>query len=29
MEVKELIETLDYGPSPESPDMATQWLQGS
>ena len=28
MEVKELIETLDYGPSPESPDMATQWLQG-
>ena len=27
MEVRDLFETLDYGPAPESPDMAVQWLQ--
>jgi aldehyde dehydrogenase (NAD+) len=27
MEVKEIFETLDYGPAPESPDMAIQWLK--
>jgi aldehyde dehydrogenase (NAD+) len=27
MEVRDLFETLDYGPAPESPDMAMQWLQ--
>jgi aldehyde dehydrogenase (NAD+) len=27
MEVRDLFETLDYGPAPESPDMARQWLQ--
>ena len=27
MEVKALFDTLDYGPAPESPDMANLWLQ--
>ena len=27
VEVRDLFETLDYGPAPESPDMARQWLQ--
>lgn len=27
MEVRDLFETLEYGPAPESPDEANQWLQ--
>jgi aldehyde dehydrogenase (NAD+) len=27
MEVKALFDTLEYGPAPESPDMANLWLQ--
>ena len=27
MEVRDLFETLDYGPSPESPEEANQWLK--
>jgi len=27
VEVRDLFETLDYGPAPESPDVARQWLQ--
>jgi len=27
MEVRDLFESLDYGPAPESPDRANQWLQ--
>jgi len=27
MEVRDLFETLEYGPAPESPDMARLWLQ--
>jgi len=27
MEVRDLFESLDYGPAPESPDRAIQWLQ--
>jgi aldehyde dehydrogenase (NAD+) len=27
MEVRDLFESLDYGPAPESPDIAKQWLQ--
>ena len=26
MEVRDIFETLDYGPAPESPDVARQWL---
>jgi aldehyde dehydrogenase (NAD+) len=27
MSVRDIFETLDYGPAPESPDKASQWLQ--
>ena len=27
MSVRDLFETMDYGPAPESPDQAAQWLQ--
>ncbi len=27
MEVRDLFESLDYGPAPESPDVARQWLK--
>ena len=26
VEVRDIFETLDYGPAPESPDLARQWL---
>jgi aldehyde dehydrogenase (NAD+) len=27
MEVRDIFETMDYGPAPESPDVAKEWLQ--
>src|SRR5690606_41771914 len=27
MTVREIFETLDYGPAPESPDVANAWLE--
>jgi aldehyde dehydrogenase (NAD+) len=27
MSVRDILETMDYGPAPESPDQALQWLQ--
>ena len=27
MSVRDIFETLEYGPAPESPDKAKQWLQ--
>ena len=27
MTVKEIFETMDYGPAPESSDLATAWLE--